>query len=61
MIRLFIGLFIVLGAVGHEDFMVEQGVVTSIDELIVKCLVGFAFMGFGLAAMKRRGQLDEYI
>lgn len=58
MIRLVIGFFILLGAVGHEDFMAEQGLETSLGIFAAKALIGSALMLFGLMVMKRRGQLD---
>jgi len=58
MIRLMLGFFIVFGAVGHEDFMAEQGLETSLSLFAIKAAVGLSLMLFGLAAMKQRGQLD---
>lgn len=36
----FIGFFIMLGAVGYDDMMTEQGIVVEFKETLVKVLIG---------------------
>jgi hypothetical protein len=60
MIRIAIGFFIVMGAVGYDDMMIAAMEPQPIGPLLLKCVLGMSLVGWGLYDLANRGELDEY-
>lgn len=48
MIRIVLGMLIVMGAVGHDEYMMEIGEIVPLSETVMKAAVGIALMWWGV-------------
>jgi len=61
MFRIAIGVFILFGAVGHEDMMIELNEPAPLLPFLIKAIIGIAFVGWGVFSCKEKGMFrDEY-
>lgn len=56
MIRIVLGMFILMGAVGHDEYMMEIGEIVPLSETLMKAAVGVALMWWGV--WDNRTQID---
>ena len=55
MVRIAIGFFILFGAVGFEDMMIETNQPQPLTSFLLKVCIGFSLMGWGLLSINKRG------
>ena len=60
MIRIAIGFFVIMGAIGYDEMMIEMSQPQPFTPLLLKTLLGIALISWGLYDMANRGELDEY-
>lgn len=60
MIRIAMGFFVVMGAIGYDEMMVEMSQPQPLTPLLLKTVFGMALVGWGLYDMANKGELDEY-
>ncbi|MAI05401.1 MAG: hypothetical protein CMA07_06785 [Euryarchaeota archaeon] len=59
MIRMAIGIFILFGAVGYEDMMIEMNQHTPLLPFLIKATIGIALVGWGVHDLKEKGAFDD--
>ena len=61
MLRIAIGIFILFGAVGHEDMMMELNQPQPLLPFMIKAVIGIAFVAWGVYGANKKGLFrDEY-
>lgn len=60
MIRIAIGFFVIMGAIGYDEMMIEMSQPQPLTPLLLKALLGIALISWGFYDMANRGELDEY-
>lgn len=59
MVRVAIGFFVLFGAVGFEDMMIEVNQPQPLTPFLVKAFVGLSFMAWGLYDLNKKGTFDN--
>ena len=57
MIRIVLGMLIMMGAVGHDEYMMEIGEVVPMSETMIKAGIGIILMYWGV--WDNRDQIDS--
>jgi hypothetical protein len=59
MIRIAIGIFILFGAVGYEDMMIEMNEPAPLLPFLIKATIGIILVGWGTYDLKEKGAFDD--
>lgn len=59
MVRVAIGFFLLFGAVGYEDMMIEMNDPQPLYPFVIKCVLGLGIMFWGLYDLHKKGAFDN--